>query len=292
VAEVAIEARRRGENVWHALPVVGKEHAVTVLDDDLLSAGTYEIRGRAIDAVGNERSTAAWPSGAPVLVQLPTRLGSRMTAGMRASRSKKGTVRLDPRPLVPFGKAVTLRGVLTDETGRARPGATVHVSELTATAGAAWRPVAALRTDRSGGFVYRARSGVSRTVRFAYAATPTARSASIDVTIRVRATSTLTANRRRLRNGDTVTLRGTVKGRPIPHTGKLVILQARIPGGWRTFGTARAHAESGRWAYRYTFTQTPTTSRYRFRVLVPQEEGFPFTTGSSPLLQLVVRGSD
>jgi hypothetical protein len=85
-------------------------------------------------------------------------------------------------------------------------------------------------------------------------------------------------------------LSGKLKGQ-IPETGKLLTLQARIPGGWRTFGTPRARSKDGRWSYRYTFTSTPTTAHYTFRSVVPQEDAFPYVTGASRLLRVVVRGA-
>jgi hypothetical protein len=291
VAEVTIEARRRGENVWHALDVEGKEHAVALLDDDALAAGMYEVRARAVDAVGNERSISTWPSGGSVEVQLPLRTGTKIAAGVPAARGKKTAAKLDSRPLVRFGAAITLRGKVADDHGRARAAVPVQVSERPTTPGASWQPVATVMTGKTGDFDYRAPRGATRNVRFLYAGSPTSRAASAEVTLRVPAKTTLTASRRRLRNGETVVLRGALKGGPIPEAGKLLTLQARIPGGWRTFGTPRARAKDGRWSYRYTFTRTPATARYTFRVVVPHEESFPYVTGTSRALKVVVLGS-
>ena len=44
-------------------------------------------------------------------------------------------------------------------------------------------------------------------------------------------------------------------------------------------------------AYRYTFNGTTTTSRYRFRAVVPLEESYPYVTGSSPVVAVIVRGA-
>ena len=161
------------------------------------------------------------------------------------------------------------------------------MSERLITPGAAWRPVTTITTDAAGKLAFRATGGPARTLRFEFAGSPTARAASADVDLRVQATTSLTASKRRLRNGETVVLRGRLK-RPVPETGKLLTLQARIPGGWRTFGTPRARATDGRWSYRYRFTRTPTTSRYTFRVVVPHEAAFPYVTGVSRRLTVVV----
>ena len=74
-------------------------------------------------------------------------------------------------------------------------------------------------------------------------------------------------------------------------SGKLVTVQAWTSRGWLTFGNARARSKDGKWSYRYTFTGTTTTSRYRFRALVPQEESYPYVTGTSPVRAVVVRGA-
>jgi hypothetical protein len=149
--------------------------------------------------------------------------------------------------------------------------------------------VTTITAGASGKFAFRPGGGPARTLRFEFAATPTARSAATEIELRVRAQTSLTASKRRLRNGETVVLRGTLKG-AVPATGKLLTLQARIPGGWRTFGTSRARAKDGRWSYRYRFTRTSTTSRYTFRAVVPRDAGFPYVTGTSRHLSVVVLG--
>jgi hypothetical protein len=208
-----------------------------------------------------------------------------MSAGVRAGK------RVDTRPLLAFGRAATIRGAVKDAAGNPRTGVPVTVSERLVTPGAAWRQVGTVVTGEAGAFTYRAAPGPARTLRFEYSGSVAAGPASAEVALRVQALTSLTASRRRLRNGETITLRGTVRGRPIPAAGKLVTLQARIPGGWRTFGIARARASDGRWRYRYTFTRTPTTARYTFRVLVPREDAFPYATGVSRPLRVVVAGS-
>ena len=283
LAGATIEARRRGDDAWRVLASGTTSPIVAHLTDELLAGGTYEIRGRAVDVVGNERTTGTWSNGDAVVVRLPVRQGTKLVAGIDQRKGAK----LRPRVTLAFGKRATVRGAVTSETGAARAGVAVRVSERQITPGAPWRVMTTLATNGSGEFTYRARSGPSRTLRFEYSGSPSARAATANVDLRVRAQTSLTASKRRLRNGQTVVLRGTLKG-PIPATGKLLTLQARIPGGWRTFGTPRARAKDGRWSYRYRFTRTPTSSRYTFRVVVPQEAAFPYVTGVSRRLDVVV----
>jgi len=91
-------------------------------------------------------------------------------------------------------------------------------------------------------------------------------------------------------NGEEIVLRGQIPGRPLPAVGKLVQLQAYSRGRWLTFATPRASAASGRWSYRYRFTATRGTVRYRFRALIPQEAGFPYASGASRPVHVLVKG--
>ena len=91
-------------------------------------------------------------------------------------------------------------------------------------------------------------------------------------------------------NGEDITLRGRVLGRPLPAVGKLVQLQAFSRGKWLTFATPRANPSSGRWSYDYRFTATRGTVRYRFRARVPRESGFPYASGASRYVHVTVRG--
>jgi hypothetical protein len=282
VASMTVEARRQGSNVWEVLASGRGDALAGRLSGDFMAAGTYELRGHAVDSVGNERTVTAWQTGGSVQLVLRAKVGSKLTAGVVSGK------RLEARPVLAYGASVSIRGSVKDATGKALVGVPVTVSERAVLPGAPWRSVATAMTGKKGEFIYRARRGSARTIRFEYPGSASTGSASADVTLRVQARTSLTANRRRLYNGDTVTLRGTVRGQPIPSTGKLVTLQARIPGGWRTFGTARARAKDGQWRYRYRFTQTATTARYTFRVVVPQEETFPYVTGVSRRITVVV----
>lgn len=287
IAEATLEARRQSEDAWRVLNVANGGSVVGVLDDGVLPSGIYEIRGRAIDHAGNERTVSRLAGGELLTVRLPVRQGTRVRAGLGAKASKK----LDARPLLAFGSTPVLRGVLADERGRGVAGAAISVSERSTVPGASWRQLTTLRTDAAGAFKYQARRGTARTLRFAFAGSPTTRPSGTEVTLRVRARTTIGANRRSLRNGDSVTLRGRLSDREIPAPGKLITLQARVPGGWRTFATARARAKDGRWSYRYRFTNTSRPTRYTFRALIPAEASYPYVKGISNRLTVVVRGS-
>ena len=270
----------------HALGLPDGGRLTALLDDDNLPAGDYEIRGHAVDAVGNERTLAL--RRRPID---PTPGAGGLQALRRyaeADPTKPGTA-LDPRPSVRFGARVPIHGRVTDAFGDGRANVAVEVSERLALPGVAWRPITTLTTDKNGSFTYTAPKGVARTIRFQYAGH---RHAGRGIRSRVARARGFDAepSRRTLRNGDTVVLRGRLLGRPIPSTGKLVTVQAWTPRGWLTFGNARARRRTGEWSYRYTFTGTTATSRYRFRAVVPRRRSYPYVAGTSPTVAVAVRG--
>ena len=194
------------------------------------------------------------------------------------------------RPTIRYGQTIPIRGRLTMPGGNPVAEGSVEVSERMALPGAQWEPVSVVATDRAGRFVFKALRGPSRTLRFRYPGTALVRARTTEVGLEVKAASTLRSNRRRVVNGEEIVLRGRVMGGPLPGVGKLVQLQAFSRGRWLTFATPRADAVTGRWSYRYRFTATRGTVRYRFRARVPAESGFPFATGVSRSVYVVVRG--
>ena len=149
--------------------------------------------------------------------------------------------------------------------------------------------MATVRSNGSGRFTFKARSGPTRLLRFRYAGTPTIRGRTTVVLLRVRAASSIRASRRRVVNGESVTFRGIVRSQPIPTTGKLLQLQVFSRGSWLTFATPRADAR-GRWHHPYRFTATRGLTRYRFRVRLPRESGYPYEAGVSKPVKVTVRG--
>jgi hypothetical protein len=299
IASAEIEARRRGEALWRSLGVDGSGGSFsTVIDDERLPDGRYELRARVVDVAGNERTTTALESGAAAEVVLPARVATTLEVGrstrvrIAGSRGKRPRYRrvLVGRPEADYGDRVSLQGRLTDEAGNPRANGAIEVLERVDLPGLEWRPVATVRTGASGAFTFRAPPGPARVLQFRYPGTATARPGSDEVELRVRAGVRLVPSRDRLRNGQSVVFRGRLLGRPIPAEGKLLALQAMTSRGWRTFATPRARGQDGRWVQRYRFTGTSATARYAFRVVVPREAGYPYAQGFSPTAHVLVRG--
>jgi hypothetical protein len=169
-------------------------------------------------------------------------------------------------------------------------GADLEVWERVKAPGATWRQVSQVRTSQTGMFRFKALRGPSRTLRFRYPGTAMIRSRTAEVELGVRATTSFRVTRNRVVNGEEIRFVGRLKGQTLGETGKLVYLQVFTRGRWSTFATPRANRLSGRWSHPYRFSATRGLVRYRFRVLIPREATFPYETGTSKSVRVVVRG--
>jgi hypothetical protein len=92
-----------------------------------------------------------------------------------------------------------------------------------------------------------------------------------------------------VRNGESVIFSGRLLGRPLPEGGKLVDLQVKLRGRWRTFAAPRADS-AGRWSYEYRFEATRGLVRYSFRARIRREAAYPYELGHSRIVRVTVRG--
>lgn len=296
IARAELELSRVGTNRWRALPTTPSADGFSaLLDDERLANGTYELRARAVDAAGNERSSDRLTSGDAARVTMPVRVATHMRVGVlrRARIARRGRYRyrrvLVTRPLVRRGRRVRLRGRLTAPGGNPLAGVQVDVVARPDLPGSPFAPVARLRTSRTGRFTYLLPAGPSRIVRLRYPGTPTIRAQTREIYVRVRAGSTIRPNRRSLLNGEAVVLSGRLLGGPVPAHGKLIEMQALVDKRWKTFDSARADA-SGRWSYTYHFRNTFQRAKFRFRVRIPREAGYPYAPGVSRRTRVTVTG--
>lgn len=291
-----IEYRREGSDAWRTLAAQLEPGGFSaMLDDERMPDGIYELRARAWDAAGNERSTDRRVAGEPAKLALPVRIKTRMDVGkrrtLRARRSnRRKRIMYVRRPLVGQGRKVRIRGRLVAPGGNALSDVDVEVAARIAVPGVDFAPVATLRTSRRGTFSYLVPAGPSRILRFRYPGAPKIRAQTREVHVRVRRLSAIRAGDRTVVNGEAVTFTGRLRGGFLPSTGKLVELQYFDRGKWRTFRTFRAAPSSGRWSYAYRFDNTRGTRTYRFRLRIPKENGYPFSTGQSRPVAVRVRG--
>lgn len=294
-----IEISQQGSGSWQQVPTTAQgSRLVTRIDDARLPPGSYAVRAFARDLAGNEGASDRRLDGQPMIIQVPLRIRTALRAGVAKQRivtkrvkrnGKRLKVRrrqtvLRTRARVGFRRPVSITGQVTNSDGQPLPGAPVSVYSRTATTPE--QLVATLTTGPKGRYRYRARGTATRTLRFAYAGTAKILPSQDEVTLLVPAASTIRVKPRRAVNGRTVRFRGRLK---VPIPGKLVELQARLPGRWQTFKTLRT-GPRGVWKARYRFSDTCGVQRYRFRARLPKQAGYPYEAGRTRTVRVRVRG--
>ena len=302
LASGQIEISREGSGVWQTLLTrVDGNRLVARVDDALLPPGSYRLRATARDHAGNQRSSDMRLDGQAMVIGLPIRIPTGIRAGVvrtRTERSATGrrgkrgerqrqVVTLDPAARVIFGRPVRLSGRLQNRDGQ--PIRDAEILVLSRSAGTAEQLAATLRTDAQGKFTHVTRASSTQTLQFVYQGTALMLPSQSEVALSVPAASTIRARPRRLRNGRTVRFAGRVRSVPIPPAGKLVELQVVLSGDWQTFRTTYTDA-AGEWRVPYRFERTCGLTRYRFRARLPAEAGYPFETGVTRGVGVLVRG--
>jgi hypothetical protein len=276
-----------------------------------MATGRYEVRAVVKDVAGNQAVISRRLDGAAMMLGLPLRASTgfnlstigdvrsckkvkRRKGGRRKqARRLRCTTRKVERPArsplnLAHGKTLVSVGRLTTRPGAGVTGAEVLV-EGRLRSGGGFARLGTTRTDGRGAFRFTVPAGPSRTIRYRYDGSNTARPSSAELATSVPAASRLKASRRRLRNGQTVRFTGRLLGKPIPRGGKLVALQARVGRKWRTFATPKTNAK-GVFRYRYRFTSTTGLRRYAFRALVTREAAYPYDSAPSPTVRVTVSG--
>jgi hypothetical protein len=291
-----IEIRRRGGDSWQALSTAREgERLVSHLDYERFLSGGYELRARARDLAGNESSTDRRADGSVAAIDVPARIATRIRVGLRRvtrvrTRGRvRSRVRLLSRARIRHGRQIELRGWLRNADGQPIAGATIEVEADSPGDAGGLALVGLARTDLAGRFTYVVRANRSKLLRFRYPGSSRILSARQDFVLRVPASTTIRARPRRLLNGEKVRLSGRVTTRPLPPTGKLVEIQAFFRDRWRTFSTTRSDRR-GRWRFDYRFGGTRGRVLYRLRTRLPAEGGFPFDTGRSRVIRVLVVG--
>jgi hypothetical protein len=187
------------------------------------------------------------------------------------------------------GKKTTAQVQLTcTTTGKAIVGAKLDIATTKTSAKAA--VASDMTTDGAGHAVLRIAKGASRTVAVSYkmyADDPMARAATT-LKVSVNAEVTLKANRKRLHNGQAVTLRGTLAGAEIPKRGVNLAVQWKDDKRWRPFAQIKTN-KKGAFAYAYKFTRTKKTIKYHLRVQVAKGQvDYPYVATASKPIKVTV----
>ena len=184
-------------------------------------------------------------------------------------------------PVIPFGRPVTVKGVLHCGTVAIR-GAQIAVASVGAPASLAIN--SSVQSGPDGSFAYKVPAGANRLLRFSYTAysDDPSPAATALATIAIRAKVKLRIGPRASRNGETIHWKGTVVGGPYPRQGVGLQLEVREGRHWKMFGTVVAH-DKGKFHYKYKFKSTTEPATYRFRVALPPtgSSGYLYTVGAS-----------
>jgi hypothetical protein len=254
--------------------------------------GTHSLRILVTDATG----TNVTPWG-PVTITTANRSCNpaprvdslELTARIAGGGRKRGGRKKGGRRVVAtaYGRKVRVRGTLRTPEGAPVPHAALCVATRQQRAHAPLRPARALTTDAAGRFSFRLPRGPSRRA-YVVARVPGG-AVSSSVVVRVKAPVRLRPSRRHLRNGQSLKLRGRLRGRPRPRRGMLVEMQVQRGRRYQTFATTHAR-RNGRFSLRYRFTRTSGVQRYRFRALVRRQPTYPYATGASRPVVVRVHG--
>jgi hypothetical protein len=270
-------------------PCLTSVSADVPFDTTGLSNGAHHLVVSVIDAAGN---------AAPVLdrtltVANPPPPGVPGPAnGTNASIQATLTARWQGTTKASFttgyARAHTLTGRLTAPGGAPISDASVELHASPAYAGASAVAMPSPRTDATGRFSVRIPAGTSsRTLRLAYRAHlgDTLPVATRTLRLRVRAGIVLRVSPRTARVSSAIRFRGQLRGGPIPHGGKQLVLEARSLGStWIEFKVVHTDAH-GRYGASYRFKFSGPAD-YRFRVRSEAESDFPFAAGSSNIVSV------
>lgn len=189
-----------------------------------------------------------------------------------------------------YGASETVEGRLTSSTGAPITGAHVAVLATPAYQGARTAAIATPVTSADGAFTLRLAAGLSsRTLRFEYsAALDSPPVVSTTLTLAVRAGVALHVTPHTASAGSSIEFSGRLRGGPVPRGGKLLVLEARSPGGaWLEFDVVRSDGHGRfRASYRFKF---PGPAAYQFRVVCEAEADYPYATGASNVVGVFER---
>jgi hypothetical protein len=286
-----------------------------VLETGVLPYGSHDLRVRVEDAAGN--STTVLPERIYTVPRPPDTAvpASASPEPSNAPTSQPVVVAASPLPpaasplaqltltgpavrRLPSAGAFRLGGRLLDLDGNPIPQAIVTVQtrpyfpKSGATSGG-WAPLGSAMTDADGQFLVQIPAGASRSVLVTYrpGAAGQPPSAVAETNAVAPASVVVRAKRSRVRNGQSVVLRGRVAG-PLPRGGVRVALEVREPSRWIPVATTRRlvrTSKSGSFQLTYRFRKTFRPATYRFRVVANEDSGFPYSRGASWPIDVRVR---
>lgn len=250
-----------------------------------LPDGRHSLRVIITDAAGN---TAAW---GPITIDTsnnpcsPNPQASGMALRAAFVERVRKRIRLAAAITTGYSMRPTVFGTLTTSDGAPVAGAAICVAAQADYPGAPLTPVAGALTNGAGAFAYRLGRGPSRTLYFVHRVPGGAIAGAVKIAVRAPVKVNLNASR--FANGQVMTWRGILPG-PIPGR-MLALMQVWRGRYWQTFQQVPV-ARNGRWIGRYRFRFTTGLQRYTFRLIVPHQAGYPYASGASGRIGVVVGG--
>jgi hypothetical protein len=252
-------------------------------DSSQVGNGSHHLVVSVIDAAGNSapvldrQVTVSNPSPASGSGP-PNGTNASTEATLTAAWAQTKSARLTS----PYGQEHVVDGRVTGPTGLPIADAQIDCTATPAYAGARTATIACPRTGANGRFSLDVPGGVgSRTLKFAYRAqlgSPPVATRTLALT--VRAGVRLHVRPHTASVGATIVFTGRLLGGPIPRGGKVIVLEARSPGGpWIEFDVVHSNSRGAfRASYRF---KLPGPASYRFRVVSEAEADYPFAAGAS-----------
>jgi hypothetical protein len=261
-------------------PCLASVSADVGFDTTRVANGEHHLVVSVTDAAGNSATVL----DRDVTIDNPTPPGgpNGTNASAQATLAVAWKTTRRARLTSAFGAAHTIVGRLTGVGGTAIGAAQVEVLSTSDYAGAPTAAMPSVTTAANGDFTLRLPAGTSsRTLRFEYSAELGSQPVvTRTLALSVRAGVGLSVAPHTASVGRSIYFSGRLRGGPVPAGGKLLVLEARSPGGvWLEFDVVRSDAR-GRFhaSYRFKF---PGPADYQFRALCEAEADYPFATGAS-----------
>ncbi len=253
-------------------------------ESDAYPRGDYEFQAIGYDAAGNAQATTRRQNGEQMILSNPLKAGTALRAGFRRGPAS---------PVIPYGRAIHLRGHLRVGRSGAPAGLPVRIVERFAAGAEPAIRTSTARTEPGGSFAFSLAPGPSREIATSFDGNQTlARSASPSLDLRVGSAIRLRTSSGVARIGGAPLLfRGRVAAPAgaIAAEGVSVQLQFRLAGlPWAEFRTIQTDAH-GRFRYAYRFSDDDSRgARFQFRAYAPAQSDWPYEPGCSR--PIVVRG--
>jgi hypothetical protein len=269
-----------------------------------MAPGRYRIRIVASDHAGNRSVIAIRSDGSEATVVAPLLESPTIVTGFeeiveakvcKRSRGKRRCTtrrhrQLVSRRYVRYGRGAVLEGRISHANGEPLADARIRVVAIIEGTAQA-RLVGETQTDAGGAWSMTIPPGPNRSIEARYVGSETASSAAARATLLTHGAATLRATPRVVDDGQQFVLRGRVMtaGADVPAQGKRVTFEYRSRYGWREFPLSTRTDADGTYEVGDRLEGFARPTLFRLRARLDYEPGWPFATGHSPTVKLLVR---